>query len=217
LKTFTFYGFRFRALPAALCLFLLQAACSPQPVSLIPEDALRIGVAPFTQPLAVSDLLAGYIPEKIEEIDAAVLPRLDSYFAVILSRLEDRDFTGGEQALACSSSIPKSPTLPALDYWTLVGECLKADLLLVPQIIHWRERKGGDFGVEEPAFVVMDVFLLNIRGKSMIARSRYDEKQRPLMDNLLELDKFIERRGRWVEAGQLAREGMFKAVKEFGL
>ncbi|MDR2050320.1 MAG: hypothetical protein LBQ63_00890 [Deltaproteobacteria bacterium] len=217
MKTFILSGFRLLSVLAALCLFQLQAACSPQPVSLIPGGTPRIGVAPFTQPLVVSDLLAGYIPENIAKIDAAVFPRLDRDFAVILSRIEDRDFISREQAAVCSASIPKNAALPALDYWTLVGECMEADLLVVPQIIHWQERKGGDFGVEEPASVVMDIFLLDARLKALIARSRYDEKQRPLLENLLELDKFIERRGRWVGAGQLAQEGMFKAVKEFGL
>jgi hypothetical protein len=36
----------------------------------------------------------------------------------------------------------------------------------------------------------------------------FDEQQKPLMSNLLEFGKFVERGGRWITAERLAQEGI---------
>ncbi|MDL2280102.1 hypothetical protein LJC15_05540 [Desulfovibrio sp. OttesenSCG-928-G11] len=91
------------------------------------------------------------------------------------------------------------------------------DLLIVPQIYEYRERDGGSFGVVTPARVVMDIFVLDARNESLISRSRFDETQSDLTSNLLEAGKFFKRKGQWITARDLAREGMVKAVKDLGL
>ncbi len=207
-------------LPRAALLLLLIAtlwSCAGKNETWIPEASLRIGVAGFVQPMASADLLAGYLPENIEKIDQKVFPLLNEDFAHLLAKTSKREFVGYADSWRCANKTPRAASMAAFGYWMQIGQCMGVDLLIVPQIQHWQERVGSDFGAETPAAVTMDIFLLDIRNKSLAARSRYDELQRPLMENLLELDKFIERGGKWVTAKQLAQEGMFKAIKEFGL
>lgn len=45
----------------------------------------------------------------------------------------------------------------------------------------------------------------------------YDYQQQALSDNILELDKFLKRKGQWVTASDLAGEAIAKGVKDLGL
>lgn len=199
------------------CLCLAAFACSAQNEALLPKTNISIGVAGFSQPFGTPDLLAGYMSENAAKVEPKVFIQLDEDFARMLAKASEREFIGYQEAARCTTATPKQANSPAFSYWMEIGKCMNVDLLVVPQVHLWQERIGSDFGAERPAAVITDIFLLDIRNKELIARSRYDEMQRPLLDNILELDKFIERGGKWVTAKQLGQEGMYKAVKEFGL
>ncbi|MDL2285440.1 hypothetical protein LJB93_01695 [Desulfovibrio sp. OttesenSCG-928-F07] len=200
-----------------ICAIFFTGACSNNANIWIPESSLKIGIAPFTQPLTAADLFAGYIPENVNKIEAKVFPQLDEDFALLLSNTTKREYTSYQAIWKLASKTTKPANTSAFNYWVQIGTAMGVDLLVVPQIQQWQERTGSDFGAERPAAVVMDFFLLDIRNKSLVYRCRYDELQRPLLENLLELDKFIDRGGKWVTAQRLAQEGMYKAIKEFGL
>lgn len=207
-------------LPLVIAALLLCAAqaCSPAAEPLIPSDnSLRIGIAPFSQPVGTSDLMAGYTSDMTPRVDSKVFLKLDSDFAELLGQMSKRGFTEVERARAHMERQPKGANVPAFDYWLSIGRLMGLDLIIVPQIHAWQERQGGELGASRPAAVSMDFFLLDIPNKALLARSRYDERQRPLLDNLMDIDKFISRRGQWVDVETLAKEGMYKAIKDFGL
>ena len=201
-----------------VCVLLVISACAPQRVTPdIPASAVKIGLAPYSQPLGTSDLLAGYIQENIPRIDSHVLNLLDEAFENMLRTSTEREYISGAAVQAALLRKTKTATVSAFAYWMEIGQTINADILLVPQIMHWQERQGGELGIERPAAVTTDMFLLDIKNRRLIGRSLYEEQQRALTENLLDLGKFIERCGKWVTAGQLALEGMQKAIKEFGL
>ena len=205
-----------RRIPVLLLLLLL-AACSQAEPPLLPESNISIGIVPFTQPTGTTDLMAGYISETTPRIDARIFPLLDNDFADLLTSMTERSYTGLDKARQCMQKNPKNLNAVAFDYWVSIGKCMNVDILIVPQVLHWQERVGAELGAEKPASIAIDFFLLNVQNGELIARSRYDEKQRPLLENLMDINKFIERKGRWVSAATLAQEGMYKAIKEFGL
>lgn len=202
------------ALAATVLIALLCTlpACSQKTPPLIPDSSVSIGRVPFTQPEATSDLMAGYISESTPRVSDKVFPQLDNDFADLLAEMTTRDYIGPELARQCIKKRPKTSANSGFEYWLAIGKCMNVDLLLVPQIHAWVDRQDGN-----PAAVSMDIFLLDINNRAMLSRSRYDEKQRALLDNLFDVGKFIERGGRWVGAATLAKEGMFKAIKDFGL
>ena len=107
----------------------------------------------------------------------------------------------------------------ALAHWAKIGKDMGVDLLIVPQILDWRERAGSSAGVTTSAAVNMDFYLIDVRepGGALVSRSHFKEKQVGLSDNLMNFDTFLKRGAKWLTAQELAMEGMQKMIKEFGL
>ena len=198
----------------------LAACTTPRQQPLPIGSSLVLGVAHYSQPRTPSDLLAGYVPENLPTIDQKVLSELDALLAETLSKQSKQTFVSREVAAECQRSYRKEQDTSrqsALRSWAAVGRCMQVDYLIVPQIIEWRERDGGELGVATPAGVIMDTFIVDVHNESLVSRSRYDETQAALTSNLLQANRFFQRGGKWVQAHTLAREGMEKAIKELGL
>jgi len=222
-----------------LGLVVVMALVACQPATNAPEPLplpdLVIGVAPFTQPIQVADLLAGYIPEQQYRVDAATLAALDEQFAAVLAG------TGREYRFLSRAVAEEPMTVDvrgrrgALITWINRARLAGVDLLIVPQLIDWRERDGGPTGVISPAAVMTDIFLIDARepvegpssedsgaeedrrGSALLQRSHYAEEQQALAENLFSVGAFFKRKGQWVTASELAGEAMNRAVEEFGL
>ena len=213
-----------RMLVAVLAVFLLASlpACQKRtpreytPTS-IPLE-FRVGVAWFTQPTSTSELITGQLPNNQGKITPGLLPDLDSTLARTLSQESARQYV----ALSAPSSMPdmdyhESGSPGGLQIWLEIGRKADVDLLFVPQIINWQERDGGEAGVATSASIKVEFYLIDIARARLLKRSVFEEQQVGLTDNLLTLDKFFKRKGRWVSATELAQEGVSKAIKEFGL
>lgn len=212
---------RYLVLLLVLSFALLAGACAKTRQAPLPSGNLKVGVAHFTQPIAATDMLAGYTPENTPRIDRKVLNEMDVLLASVLSSNTKRGFVGREEALRCSKAIAakggRSNNQAALRTWCAVGNCMKVDLLVVPQLYEYHEREGSAVGVTKPASVIMDIFVIDVRNETLLSRSRFDEAQSSLSSNLLDAGKFFKRGGKWITAADLAKEGMEKAVKELSL
>lgn len=198
---------------------LLLAGCARrQPPHVEEISSLSLGVAPFTMPRTLGDLLAGALPADQPAVEPAVLQGLDDTLAEIL-RDRERPFIPLSDSYRCYASVDKNGAFPgsALEKWVDVGRCLKADILLVPQLLYWGEREGGPLGTEQPASVTFEFFLLDVRTSQLLGRYRFEETQTSLLGNLLTLKKFVNRKGQWITANQLAAEGMRTGLEELGL
>lgn len=208
-----------RSLLIALCgLFLLSACQSRVEAPPLPLPDLTVGVAPFTQPIQATELLAGFVPDPQGRIPAEALPELDDALAAKLNA------TGRRYAFLQHNAV-EGPLLQdeqgrrsALPTWVQRARAADVDVLLVPQVLDWRERVGGTAGVLTPAAVVIDYFLVDARGDgTLLQRSHYAVQQQSLASNLLGAKAFFQRKGKWVTAEELAAESMDKAIKELGL
>ena len=201
---------------AAVLLFALGCS-SRSSVSPLPAGK-QLGVAGFTNPQNTEELLAGCLPEVCMLVHPKVLAQLDR-------QLSSQLIKNGRTVDVPSASLSRCQKLvqtqqgatkriAALKYWTQVGKCADAELLLVPQITAWREK---DIAKENPASVNLDLFLLDVERETILRRGHYDETQKPLSDNLLELGSFVKRGGKWVSAEELSAEGLKQALQELGL
>ncbi|CAK7011509.1 MAG: hypothetical protein DELT_02104 [Desulfovibrio sp.] len=217
----TTYCFSPAKVVLALCiaLTLAVAGCAtPRQGPPLPE--VKLAVAEFTQPHSTADMLAGYMAEDAPRVSQKELTELDAAFGHVLRKETKRVYASPESYLECRNALPAGQTagrVGALRRWVAVGECLKVDFLIVPQIYHLQEREGGEAGVTRPAGVVMDIFLIDVKNAALTSRSHFDETQTALAENLLNTGKFFSRGGKWITAVQLATEGMQKAVKDLGL
>jgi hypothetical protein len=193
------------------------AACAPRvAVEPIPAGA-RMAVASPIVPRSDAELLAGVLPQapvQISPEDREILGRslLEEASKRPQSWIGPRAVTGcAEHVLAHLQGRGS-----AVRFWQEVGKCANADFVLIPFVLFWEERIGGEWGVERPAHVILDLFLVETNSGA-VRRFHFDEEQRGLAENLFLAAKFARRQGRWLSAQELARDGFVQGLRALGL
>jgi len=198
-----------------------SASAPAAPSGAIPAVALlhkTIVVAPFSIPATDADLLSGYLP-KDHFVSDRVPPRLDAVLSQVLAT-STQNYASPNVAAACASSASRgteSGRLATLRYWQNVGKCAGADYVLVPLVLSWHERDGSDYGSTNPARVNLSLYLVDSRTGAIVGHYHFEEAQEALADNLLTMKQFVSRKGRWLTAEELAREGLTRGMRELGL
>lgn len=201
---------------AMFCVLALSA-CAPKPITPQPRPLGNIAVAAFTAPKYNWELLAGYLPEEGKGVKQETLTRLDAALDQTLRSHGVKVSSTTASTRQCQEIVvferAGKSRESAFAYWLGVGRCLPADFILVPQVLSWRELEGGG----NPAAVVLDLYLLDVKAERVVTRYHFDETQKALTDNLLDMGKFVRRKGEWVGAEVLAGEGIEAGLREMGL
>lgn len=205
---------------AAFGLLFMVGCGRPAPQATAPRPVGKLAIAGFTNPTKTMDLMAGYLPEEDKPVKPEVLANLDVVLQDTLNKHGVLEYVPASVTRQCQNVVVFEsggvPRMSAFKYWLGVGKCMAADYLLVPQVIYWQDRKGGEMGVENPASVVLDIFLINVKEESLL-RAHYAETQQALSENILDARKFFSRGGKWITAQQLATEGIDQKLLELGL
>jgi hypothetical protein len=175
-------------------------------------------VAPFTNPATDADLMAGYLPTT-RVVPEVVTAHLDAVLDQDLAGSK-QNFVPAKMAAACTRSASRgdeSGRLATMRYWQNVGKCAGVDYVVVPMIINWRERVGSEIGATVPPSVDLTLDLIDVRTGGIVKHYHFDETQQTLSENLLDAQKFVSRKGRWLSALELAQEGLKKGISELGL
>ncbi|WP_243366580.1 hypothetical protein [Fundidesulfovibrio soli] len=203
----------------ALC---VSVACQRKPTQVDNKinPQFTVAVAPFTVATEPWELISGYLPDHTVPPKADALDELDAILIKSLKIGPDRNVVAGNKVAGCMQSVRKpadATRMSTIKYWQEVGKCMEAQYLLVPVAVHWKERQGSAAGSTSPAWVILDLYLVNVKTGGLVNHFRYDYQQKALTDNILEADKFLKRKGQWVTAADLSREGIEKGLKELGL
>lgn len=83
------------------------------------------------------------------------------------------------------------------------------------RIYHYKDRKGGNYSVSEPARVSFDMRIIRISDGQVLFFCDFDETQKPLSSNILNIGSFFKRKGRWVKAEEMALNAMDEALKDY--
>ncbi|MET0513799.1 MAG: hypothetical protein ABW047_00515 [Nitrospiraceae bacterium] len=105
----------------------------------------------------------------------------------------------------------KMPDQSAGEVAPKVAERLGADAALIGKVAVYQERVGSRLGANPPAVVGFDITLV-ARDGTILWEGSYYERQRPMSEDLW---GFIERRGAFVTADELAEYGAERLAKEF--
>lgn len=119
------------------------------------------------------------------------------------------------QAKGVFSSIVSSDKEVGMEYLRVlqkVGKTFRADAALGGTIYRWREREGSAAGVNRPASVAFDLQLVRPADGVVLWRDKFDKTQRSLSENLFDAGTFVQGRGRWMTAGELALLGLRKML-----
>lgn len=200
--------------------FLILASCA-RPVHQGVRPAGTLAVSDFTNPIYTWELMAGYLPREGVKVDPLVLDKLNDTLINTLMTHGVTDYQSLSETRQCRDiknyQDQVSSRVTAVKYWVSVGQCSGADFLLVPQLLYWHERQGQEMGVESPASVMIDLYLIDVKEGRIAQRFHYEETQKDLSANLLDLPRFFERKAKWVTASQLAGEGLDEGLRALGL
>ncbi len=211
-------------LSGVLLCALVGIGCAPQVKKnesfAFPKEA-SLAVASFVQPQENWEVLnSGYRPKEEKTVGQNALKTLNH---ILLNQLELKGvqkYRGFDQVEQCQEIVlyeSKSEEMSALQYWSKVGSCVPADYILVPHVFEWRERKGTEWSVEEPAKVNFELYLLDVDEGNIVKSFHFEEEQKSLTENLLLIVRFFKRGARWTTAENLAKEGISRGLKELGL
>lgn len=164
-------------------------------------------------PLTGGTFLAGPVPsEAITEMNRILLERLE----------EDKshEFVSPEEAKGVVSEIKytnKKMDIPLRQILQETGKAFGAEAVLSGHIYRWRERQGSDFGAEEPASVALNLHLLRPVDGAILWRDKFDKTQQALSENLFDISTFVQGRGRWMKARDLAVIGLRRLLERIPL
>ena len=204
-----------------LCLTMVFSltGCALEPTGpLVPLTEVTVGVAPAVQPETTIDLLAGYIPEDRKLASTEALLYFDGdMLTMIKQNCDSARIIKAIPVASVTASSRKAGENTALTLWVKAARKANVELLIVPQILDWREREGGALGVTAPAKVFVQFYLINAKTGELVSRSVFNEQQQSLAGDLLNVRTFFKRGGKWLTAQELSREGIMNMIKEFGL
>jgi hypothetical protein len=107
------------------------------------------------------------------------------------------------------------PNMEGVELYREVGRTLSADGILVGYIFRWWEREGKDFGVDRPASVAFDLYLLRSEDGAVVWRGKFDKTQQSFFENVLDAGTFFKSKGKWVKAETLAEMGLSDLMGKF--
>ncbi|NCD25087.1 MAG: hypothetical protein EOL86_05800 [Deltaproteobacteria bacterium] len=201
-----------------LCLVLFGAACAQtRPGPALPPSS-TVAVAGFICPRNDWELMAGVLPEETPRVDDVALTALNARMVQLMTA-RGGPFVSEGAVGACEETViatKERHRQETVQYWRQVGTCLGVDYVLVPYVTQWRSRDGGEYGVNVPASVTLDLYLIDV-ATGQVRRAHFEEEQQGLAENLLSGKRFVKRKGRWLTPEELAVEGIAEAMKELGL
>lgn len=201
-----------------LCALLVTGCARKAPIAQLPAG-ISLAVAPVEVPLYDWELMAGVLPDEPTRIDSESLAALDVQMSALLDGTSGRTVMKSAAVRKCEQQIVESKPrqrFSAPGYWREVGRCLSSDYVLVPQISRWEERAGGEWGVERPAAVTVDLYLVDV-ATGQVRRYHFEEQQQGLAENLLKGKRFFKRKGKWLTPQELACEAFEAGIEELGL
>jgi hypothetical protein len=101
-----------------------------------------------------------------------------------------------------------------IDRLQQTGRLNHSDALLIGYLYVFEERVGGNYGVEHPARVSFELNLIEVHSGRLAWQRSFIETQQALNENLFELKKFIQRKGRWVTAREMAVHALEEMLRD---
>lgn len=108
---------------------------------------------------------------------------------------------------------PSQTTLPVKKMLVETGRIVGADVVITGHIYRFEERLGGKYSVTNPATVTFDLHVIKVDNGCILWSGKFDETQKSLDKNLLDLKRFVKRRGQWVTAVRMAETGLEELIK----
>lgn len=178
--------------------------------TLFRERIESLALIPFTSKPSLSD---GMPEETVEEKERYLTITLYEALTAELLRIEITPLQKSEtEFLRIKAEKPKSFYR---EQAVAAGKSLGVDAVMIGVISEYTEREGSAIGVESPATVTFSVEVLDTRDGHVLWETYFKETQKPLLENVYEIEKFFKRGAKWITSDELAKEGARKTVLDF--
>ena len=97
------------------------------------------------------------------------------------------------------------------------GEALGGDLMIVGAVWRYRDRVQEPIGPGRGASVAFDMYLIEVFTGKTVWKTKFDETQRPLTEDIRGVKVLIKKGAKWLSADELARYGIEEVFKKFPL
>jgi len=195
-------------LAALICLFIISCTVPIENVEkapeLIPERSVKmnikaIALIPFSSENEIPPGKKGFLTSALHN--------------EILSKIKKVSIISLDNSISEFEDVEKkNPGLTYEEAAIKAGKNLGADAVLIGNIFVYKEREGAELSIVSPASVAFGVQLINTANGGVIWETYFTETQKPLLENVAEIGKFIKRKGRWVTADEIAKEGVQEVV-----
>ena len=96
-----------------------------------------------------------------------------------------------------------------------LGKGLNVKYVVVGNVWRYKNRTGNALATEHPSSVAFSIYLIDVENHELAWSATYDETQRPLTENLLNIIDFFKQGAKWLTVDELAEYGMKKILKTF--
>lgn len=111
--------------------------------------------------------------------------------------------------------IARAPASTDKQIMPQIGRAFSAKAVLAGYVYRWRERLGSGLAVKSPASVAFDLYLVDSDTTELLWKGRFDKTQRSLSENIFEFRIFLEGKGKWMTAKDLANIGLRQLLDKF--
>ena len=178
--------------------------------TLFRERIESLALIPFTSKPSLSESMP---EETVEEKERYLTIALYEALTAELLRIEITPLQKSEtEFLRVKAEKPKSFYR---EQAVAAGKSLGVDAVMIGVISEYTEREGSAIGVESPATVSFSVEVLDTRDGHTLWETYFKETQKPLLENVYEIEKFFKRGAKWITSDELAKEGARKTVLDF--
>ena len=206
---------------------LLLGSCSTRAIHPEPErhtsNVKRILILPFLDVSRLYEpniqvrcylcgqiMTTGYVPDSAGPfLTSEIISLMEKQQGYIVLSSE------GSQDMLSGLSGTDIDTEQYLNLYVNAGKRAETDAVLIGHIFRFNERQGNRASVISPASVAFDLHLIDVNSGKIVWTANFDQTQRPLSENLLELSAFIKRKASWVTAEELAQGGLEDIVRRF--
>jgi len=210
----------------ALCLLACLTACQSRVTvsdvakGAAPESVLVLSFQNMAARYPVESAVRSPISGKVFPIGPVSDEAVSFLTDHVVATLEDRTefsviYPGQARAVLSQMSLENEDLVPDREAIVNIGSALSVDAVLAGFVYRFKDRVGTPYGVDSPASVAFDLHLIQIPTGRIVWSAGVDDTQLSLSEDLFQVGKFIERKGRWVTAPDMARQALDAAFADF--
>lgn len=169
------------------------------------EAGTSYAVGPLTGSLYTSGAIA---PGAADSLTSALVGQIEKSTDL---RIVDMDIA----ASAWRKYTGRDVVAPKLADVAAVGRDLAADAVFVGYVYRFEQRRGTAAAADEPAAVTFNLMLVRSRDGRIVFKGVFDERQKALSQNLLNLGQYMRHGLQWYTAQQFGRVGMDQVFETF--